>query len=91
MQGGDEARTVFRFTPLVAPVKATVFPLMQKAELNEVGSREPAAVCGTQKRGKQVRPGFNRTVSLDTSLHCGAGNKVEAKAQQESMDGLAYH
>ena len=25
----DETRTVFRFTPLVAPVKATVFPLLQ--------------------------------------------------------------
>ena len=29
----DEKRTVFRFTPVVAPVKTTVFPLLQKAEL----------------------------------------------------------
>ena len=33
---GDETRTVMKFTPIVAPVKATVFPLLQKAELNEV-------------------------------------------------------
>jgi glycyl-tRNA synthetase len=33
-QPAEERRTVFRFTPLVAPVKATVFPLMQRDELN---------------------------------------------------------
>ncbi|KAL4457919.1 hypothetical protein ABPG75_012784 [Micractinium tetrahymenae] len=32
---GDEARSVFRFTPVTAPVKCTVFPLLQRAELNE--------------------------------------------------------
>ena len=30
---GDERRAVFRFTPLVAPIKTTVFPLMAKADL----------------------------------------------------------
>lgn len=30
----DAQRTVFRFSPLVAPTKATVFPLVQKAEMN---------------------------------------------------------
>ena len=35
----DEQRTVFRFNPLVAPVKATVFPLMQKPELVSVAQR----------------------------------------------------
>lgn len=35
---GDENRAVFKFTPLVAPTKVTVFPLLQKAELNEVAS-----------------------------------------------------
>lgn len=30
---GDEKRTVFRFTPVAAPIKATVFPLMAKADL----------------------------------------------------------
>ena len=30
----DAKRSVFSFTPLVAPVKATVFPLLQKQELN---------------------------------------------------------
>ncbi len=35
----QDARTVFKFTPVVAPVKATVFPLLQRAELNEVATR----------------------------------------------------
>jgi glycyl-tRNA synthetase (class II) len=56
LQGdNNEARTVFRFTPIVAPVKATVFPLLQKNELNEVArkvrQRRPAdafAVLGQQ-------------------------------------------
>lgn len=30
----DAKRSVFSFTPLVAPIKATVFPLLQKQELN---------------------------------------------------------
>ena len=29
---GDEKRIFFRFTPVVAPVKATVFPLLQKPD-----------------------------------------------------------
>ena len=33
---GNEARSVFKFTPVVAPVKATVFPLVQKEALNGV-------------------------------------------------------
>lgn len=32
---GDESRAVFKFTPLIAPVKATVFPLLQKPQLSE--------------------------------------------------------
>ena len=34
---GDEdvKKSVFSFTPLVAPIKATVFPLLQKQELDE--------------------------------------------------------
>lgn len=35
---GSEARTVFRFTPLVAPVKSTVFPLLQKEQFNSVAT-----------------------------------------------------
>lgn len=31
----DAKRSVFSFTPLVAPIKATVFPLLQKQELDE--------------------------------------------------------
>lgn len=30
----DSQRTVFKFSPVVAPTKATVFPLVQKAEMN---------------------------------------------------------
>eukprot|EP00959_Pyramimonas_sp_CCMP1952_P131100 2741036-Pyramimonas_sp.AAC.1 len=29
---GDEQRSVFKFTPVAAPVKCTVFPLLQKPE-----------------------------------------------------------
>lgn len=35
---GDEARAVFKFTPLIAPVKATVFPLLQKQQLIDPAS-----------------------------------------------------
>ncbi|KAJ9512986.1 hypothetical protein QJQ45_029195 [Haematococcus lacustris] len=41
---GNEARTVFRFTPLVAPIKATVFPLIQKPELNDVARKVSTAL-----------------------------------------------
>ena len=41
-RGQDKQRTVFSFTPIVAPVKATVFPLMQKPELVRV-AREVSA------------------------------------------------
>lgn len=33
---GDAQRTVFGFSPAVAPVKATVFPLLQKTEFNDL-------------------------------------------------------
>lgn len=41
---GDERRTVFRFTPLAAPTKCTVFPLLQRAELNERAEALSAAL-----------------------------------------------
>ncbi|PSC72809.1 Glycyl-tRNA synthetase family [Micractinium conductrix] len=41
---GDDQRTVFRFTPLTAPVKCTVFPLLQRAELNERAEAMSAAL-----------------------------------------------
>lgn len=31
----DKQRAVFGFTPLVAPTKATVFPLIQRPEMNQ--------------------------------------------------------
>ena len=33
---GDEQRTVFKFTPIAAPIKTTVLPLMSKPELMKV-------------------------------------------------------
>eukprot|EP00775_Hariotina_reticulata_P009703 gene9703-9862_t len=41
---GDETRGVFGFKPLVAPVKATVFPLVQKEVLNGPASSISAAL-----------------------------------------------
>lgn len=41
---GDASRAVFKFTPLVAPVKATVFPLLQKPELNQVAQSISASL-----------------------------------------------
>ncbi|KAI7843806.1 hypothetical protein COHA_002704 [Chlorella ohadii] len=41
---GDDQRTVFRFTPVTAPVKCTVFPLLQRAELNEKAEAMSAAL-----------------------------------------------
>lgn len=34
----DGQKTVFRFAPMIAPIKATVFPLMQNDELNDVAT-----------------------------------------------------
>jgi glycyl-tRNA synthetase len=41
-----EAKQVLRFTPLVAPVKATVFPLIQKPELNKVARQVSSELTG---------------------------------------------
>lgn len=41
---GDDTRAVLRFTPLVAPVKATVFPLVQKEQLNALAARISGAL-----------------------------------------------
>lgn len=41
---GDESRAVLKFTPLVAPVKATVFPLMQKKDLNDLATKISASL-----------------------------------------------
>lgn len=41
---GDDTRAVFRFTPTVAPTKATVFPLLQKEALNERATTISAAL-----------------------------------------------
>ncbi|EFN58464.1 hypothetical protein CHLNCDRAFT_34068 [Chlorella variabilis] len=41
---GDDQRSVFSFTPVTAPVKCTVFPLLQRAELNERAEAMSAAL-----------------------------------------------
>ena len=38
-KAGDEQLNVFRFPPLVAPIKCTVFPLVQNEEYEEVAKR----------------------------------------------------
>jgi glycyl-tRNA synthetase len=38
-KGGDEQLNVFRFPPLVAPIKCTVFPLVQNQQYEEVARR----------------------------------------------------
>ncbi|PWA86797.1 glycyl-tRNA synthetase / glycine--tRNA ligase [Artemisia annua] len=38
-KSGDEQLNVFRFPPLVAPIKCTVFPLVQNEEYEEVANR----------------------------------------------------
>jgi len=45
---GDVSRTVFRFSPAVAPVKATVFPLMARAGMPE---RAAALVADLRRLG----------------------------------------
>lgn len=44
---GDESRSVFRFTNVVAPSKACVFPLLNKPELNEVASKVSTMLTAT--------------------------------------------
>ena len=38
-KGGDEQLNVFRFPPLVAPIKCTVFPLVQNQQYEEVAEQ----------------------------------------------------
>lgn len=41
---GDERRAVFKFTPVAAPIKATVFPLMAKGDLVKMAEQVSAAI-----------------------------------------------
>jgi glycyl-tRNA synthetase len=41
---GDAQRTVFRFSPVVAPVKVTVFPLLQREDLNKPSQQIASAL-----------------------------------------------
>jgi hypothetical protein len=38
MRSDDAQKTVFKFSPTVAPMKTTVFPLLQRKELNDVAT-----------------------------------------------------
>lgn len=44
VRDGDENRVCFAFTPLAAPIKATVFPLMSKPDLNDKASEVAASL-----------------------------------------------
>jgi glycyl-tRNA synthetase len=43
----DAQKTVFRFAPTIAPIKVTVFPLLQQEELNAVAQEISLVVCST--------------------------------------------
>lgn len=43
-RGGDAARTLFKFAPAVAPVKVTIFPLLNRAEMDAAARRVEAAL-----------------------------------------------
>merc|ERR1712078_98116 len=59
-EGDDEARTVFRFTPLVAPIKVAVFPLLRKDDLDErAGQLHKSLLDGRHQGGEaEHRPGL---------------------------------
>ena len=44
LRTGDAQRTVFRFSPAMAPVKVTVFPLLQREDLNRPAQQIAAAL-----------------------------------------------
>eukprot|EP00271_Cylindrocystis_brebissonii_P010383 TRINITY_DN26558_c0_g1_i1.p1 TRINITY_DN26558_c0_g1~~TRINITY_DN26558_c0_g1_i1.p1 ORF type:complete len:717 (+),score=144.98 TRINITY_DN26558_c0_g1_i1:155-2305(+) len=43
-EGEDEQKTVFRFTPLVAPIKCTVFPLVSEPRLDALAAEISSAL-----------------------------------------------
>lgn len=55
---------MFKFTPLIAPVKATVFPLVQKQQLND-----QAAVLSTQL----TAAGLSNIIDTTGACVCGFG------------------
>ncbi|KAL2935543.1 Glycine--tRNA ligase mitochondrial 1 [Bienertia sinuspersici] len=45
-KAGDEQQNVFRFPPLVAPIKCTVFPLVQNQQYEEVAEQIAKSLAG---------------------------------------------
>ncbi|MEW5306522.1 MAG: hypothetical protein WDW36_008980 [Sanguina aurantia] len=71
---GNEARVVFRFTPVVAPVKATVFPLMAKPDLSAAAAKVSAALT-------HVRVPIPEVATLIRSLIDGHSTWTDATAK----------
>ena len=45
-ESGDDKRSVFRFAPAIAPVKATVFPLLARPEMRAAAMALAATITG---------------------------------------------
>ena len=59
-RGGDERRAVLKFTPVAAPIKATVFPLMSKPDL---------VACAEKVSAALTRVGLSNTIdSTSTTI-----------------------
>jgi len=75
-EGDDEARTVFRFTPLVAPIKVAVFPLLRKDELDEQAGTlhksllEAGISSVVDTTGNSIGKRYARTDELGVSFAC---------------------
>jgi len=77
---GGEKRTVMRFDPKIAPVKAAIFPLMKKPELTEVARKiqqelnkhftveydDSAAIGKRYRRQDEIGTPYCITVDFDT-------------------------
>lgn len=77
---GGESRTVMRFDPKIAPVKAAIFPLMKKPELTKVASQifddlkseftieydESGAIGKRYRRQDEIGTPFCITVDFDS-------------------------
>ena len=75
-EGDDEARTVFRFTPLVAPIKVAVFPLLRKDELDERAGQLHKSLLDAgissvvDTTGVSIGKRYARTDELGVSFAC---------------------
>lgn len=96
-EGGDEARSVFKFQPVVAPVKATVFPLLQKAELNEVAASISSALTAVglsnivDSTGTSVGKRYARTdeIGVPFAVTVDYGCQTDNTATLRERDSMA--